>query len=446
MSKVSYISLGCPKALVDSEHIVTALADEDFSVVGEEEPSGVVVINTCGFINHAKAESYSAIEAALDKDQKVVVTGCLGVQHEDLLSRFPNLGHVSGPGQTDKVVDAVRKLTGVERPAGRKKTLSGRDAGNRTLLTPEHYAYLKISEGCNHKCSFCIIPTMRGGLKSRAIGDVVSEAEALAANGVKELMLIAQDLSAYGLDTGYATNEGGPSSQRTDLFALCQQVSPIVPWIRLHYVYPYPHVDKLVALMAENKILPYLDMPLQHASPSILKSMRRPAAAEKTLDRIQRWRSDCPDLSIRSNFIVGFPGETEKDLELLLEFLDEAKLDRVGCFTYSEVDGAKANAFADQVDEREKLDRQDLIYEHQSGISRNRLNRHLGKTLRVMIDGVLDEEVVGRTAYDAPDIDGLVYVGGGETLRPGDLVWVKIISNDDYDLRGEFVGNELLLS
>ena len=442
MSTVSYVSLGCPKALVDSEHIVTALADENFEVVGENEDTDVVVVNTCGFINQAKAESYAAIETAIENDQEVVVTGCLGVEREELLRRYPNLKFVSGPGDTAQVVKAVKSLNG-ESVGTYNPDLVGRESGNRVLLTPDHYAYLKIAEGCNHKCTFCIIPTMRGPLASKTLGELVEEAQALVENGVKELLLIAQDLSAYGLDRQYADKSGLASSCREDIFTLCKELAGIAPWLRLHYVYPYPHVDKLVEMMAEGQILPYLDMPLQHASPSILKAMKRPASSEKTLERIQKWRSEVPNLSIRSNFIVGFPGETEQDLDLLLKFLDEAKLDRVGCFTYSEVEGARANELPDPISEREKLDRQDIVYEHQATISHKRLTRHTGNTLEVIIDDEIDGQVVGRTIFDAPDIDGRVFIEGVQNVKQGDFVLVEIKSCDDHDLYGDYLGHRI---
>ena len=442
MSTVSYVSLGCPKALVDSEHIVTALADENFEVVGENEDTDVVVVNTCGFINQAKAESYAAIETAIENDQEVVVTGCLGVEREELLRRYPNLKFVSGPGDTAQVVKAVKSLNG-QSVGTYNPDLVGRESGNRVLLTPDHYAYLKIAEGCNHKCTFCIIPTMRGPLASKTLGELVEEAQTLVENGVKELLLIAQDLSAYGLDRQYADKSGSASSCREDIFTLCKELAGIAPWLRLHYVYPYPHVDKLIEMMAEGQILPYLDMPLQHASPSILKAMKRPASSEKTLERIQKWRSEVPNLSIRSNFIVGFPGETEQDLDLLLKFLDEAKLDRVGCFTYSEVEGARANELPDPISEREKLDRQDIVYEHQATISHKRLTRHTGNTLEVIIDDEIDGQVVGRTIFDAPDIDGRVFIEGVRNAKQGDFVLVEIKSCDDHDLYGDYLGHRI---
>ena len=359
-----------------------------------------------------------------------------------MLRRYPNLKFVSGPGDTAQVVKAVKSLNG-QSVGTYNPDLVGRESGNRVLLTPDHYAYLKIAEGCNHKCTFCIIPTMRGPLASKTLGELVEEAQTLVENGVKELLLIAQDLSAYGLDRQYADKSGSASSCREDIFTLCKELAGIAPWLRLHYVYPYPHVDKLIEMMAEGQILPYLDMPLQHASPSILKAMKRPASSEKTLERIQKWRSEVPNLSIRSNFIVGFPGETEQDLDLLLKFLDEAKLDRVGCFTYSEVEGARANELPDPISEREKLDRQDIVYEYQATISHKRLTRHTGNTLEVIIDDEIDGQSVGRTIFDAPDIDGRVFIEGVQNAKQGDFVLVEIKSCDDHDLYGDYLGHRI---
>jgi len=436
---ISFVSLGCPKALVDSEQIVTELVDSGYDVVSGEEDAQVLVVNTCGFIDTAKAESFAVIEQALDEGREVVVTGCLGADKAALLRRFPTLKHVSGPAQVAPVLDAVQtyipKREGVEAMP--------REA--RELLTPPHYAYLKISEGCNHTCSFCIIPDMRGKLRSRAIDDVVNEAKSLVAQGSKELLVIAQDLSAYGVDLKYASAEVDGKELTARLENLCNVLGEIAPWIRLHYVYPYPSVDKLIPLMAQGKILPYLDIPLQHASPRILQAMRRPAAAEKALERIQRWREICPELAIRSTFIVGFPGETSADVGLLLEFLEAAQLDRVGCFTYSSVDGARANALPDQVDESDKIDRQEMVYELQAEISAKRLNRHLGQNLRVLVDEV-SPQAIGRSKYDAPDIDGVVYIDGGDELQPGDFAWVRIERHDDHDLYGHLLGKQVQLS
>ncbi|MEM9620397.1 MAG: 30S ribosomal protein S12 methylthiotransferase RimO [Pseudomonadota bacterium] len=443
--RVGFVSLGCPKALVDSEHIVTGLTRSGYEVVEEDTAADVVVINTCGFIDHAKAESYEAIERALDEAGEVVVTGCLGADAAALKQRYPQLKFVSGPAEVQPVMDAV--ATYVPPGDARATALPGEA---RTRLTPAHYAYLKISEGCNHTCSFCIIPQMRGKLRSRLIGDVLREAEALVADGAQELLVIAQDLSAYGVDLRYAEDRFHDAQLVTNLHTLCEQLGAIAPWVRLHYVYPYPSVDRLIPLMAEGKLLPYLDIPLQHAAPDVLKAMRRPAAAEKTLERIKHWRQICPEIAIRSTFIVGFPGETEAHVGQLLDFLEEAELDRVGCFTYSAVEGAQANLIADHVDENDKLDRQEMVYETQAQISRQRLNRHVGQTLRVLVDEVVEQQgdtwLVGRSQFDAPEIDGLVHARtGGQPTRPGDFAWVKITDHDDHDLTGTVVGSAIQL-
>ena len=449
--RVSYVSLGCPKALVDSEHIVTELLDSGYDVVAEEEPADVLVVNTCGFIDSAKQESYSVIEAALANEQQVIVTGCLGADRQALLQRYPGLAHVSGPAEVAPVVAAVQTYI---PPAADKIQRASSPREARQRLTPAHYAYLKISEGCNHDCSFCIIPDMRGPLRSRTVDDVVREAQALVADGTQELLMIAQDLSAYGVDLKYASAEVMERQVETRLLPLCEVLGEFVPWLRLHYVYPYPNVDKLIPLMAAGKILPYLDVPLQHASPRVLKAMRRPAAAEKALERIRRWREICPEMAIRSTFIVGFPGETDDDVGLLLDFLEEAQLDRVGCFTYSAVDGAKANVLADHVDERDKLDRQEIVYEHQAIISAQRLDRHIGQRLRVLVDEPLQaaqpdqagQYVVARSRFDAPEIDGAVYIEGGGELKAGEFAWVDIHRHDDHDLFGSLVGKATQLA
>ncbi len=444
--RISFVSLGCPKALVDSEHIVTDLLHQGYEIVDENTEATVAVINTCGFIDHAKAESYDAIEQALARNQEVVVTGCLGADAEQLKARFPSLKFVSGPAQVQPVVSAVGQFI-PPQPTEYLPTEV------RTRLTPAHYAYLKISEGCNHSCSFCIIPDMRGKLRSRPIGEVLREAQQLVADGAKELLVVAQDLSAYGVDLGYAEDSFEGRRLSTRLQTLCEHLGDIAPWVRLHYVYPYPHVDRLVPLMAQGGLLPYLDMPLQHASPDILRAMRRPAAAEKALTRIGRWREICPDIAIRSTFIVGFPGETEEDVGRLLDFLEAAQLDRVGCFTYSAVAGAQANELPEAVDEGDKLDRQEMVYEVQAQISKARLDRHVNTTLRVLVDEVNADRagisLVGRSQYDAPEIDGVVQVGvedhNHSSVRPGDFVWVKIKSHDDHDLFGELVGDTLFV-
>jgi ribosomal protein S12 methylthiotransferase len=437
--KVGFLSLGCPKALVDSEHIVTDLADEGYEIVAESDPSDVLVINTCGFIETAKEESLAAIGDALAAGREVIVTGCMGAKREELLARYPQLKHISGPADVGPVVQAVKRYL---PKAGEKPAIRGEA---RVRLTPDHFAYLKISEGCNHDCSFCIIPDMRGKLRSRDIGDILVEAEQLVARGTRELLIIAQDLSAYGVDLKYRPAAYGDLMLESRLETLCEQLGAIAPWVRLHYVYPYPSVDRLIPLMADGLLLPYLDIPLQHAAPGILRAMRRPAAAEKTLQRIQRWRDLCPELAIRSTFIVGFPGETDDDVGQLLDFLEAAQLDRVGCFTYSPVDGAAANALPHAVDERDKLDRQEAVYEVQAEISAQRLARHVGKTLRVLVDQVGPNNTVGRTMYDAPDIDGQVFIDDQRdaTLRSGDFVWVEILSHDDHDLYGTLAGRNV---
>jgi len=438
--RVSFVSLGCPKALVDSEHIVTRLSDDGFDVVGEQDAAEVVVVNTCGFIDAAKAESYAAIEQALDMGREVVVTGCMGARRDELLSRYPQLQHVSGPGDVAPVVDAVQGYYPARRAVRANRWMGPSPREARLRLTPPHYGYLKISEGCNHKCSFCIIPSMRGQLRSNPLESVVAEAQTMAAEGVKELLLIAQDLGAYGSDLKYADASMPGGAVETRLFELCRILADIAPWVRLHYVYPYPSVDRLVELMADGKILPYLDVPLQHASPRILKAMRRPAAAEKALQRIRSWREICPDLAIRSTFIVGFPGETEEDVGLLLDFLAAAQLDRVGCFPYSHVDGAAANQLGGAVDERDMLDRQEMVYELQASISAERLDRLVGKRLQVLVDKSGDV-CTARTRYDAPEIDGVVYIkDGGRELHPGDMAWVNIERHDEHDLYGRLQG------
>lgn len=437
--KVGLVSLGCPKALVDSEHIATRLLDLGYEVE-EGDESEVVVINTCGFIDAAKEESLSTIASVLSQGKKVVVTGCMGSAQHELRTAFPALEFISGPADLDPVVNAVQSYL----PNQEAAILPGEA---RARLTADHFAYLKISEGCNHKCSFCIIPNMRGKLRSRALPDIIEEARRLIDDGVKEIALIAQDLSAYGLDRRYESVSIAGQSYRSDIQNLCELVGGLGAWLRLHYVYPYPHVDHLIPLMRDGLVLPYLDVPLQHASPRILKAMRRPAAAEKALERIRAWREVCPDLAIRSTFIVGFPGETDEDVGLLLDFLEEAQLDRAGCFTYSAVEGARANALAGHVDEQDKLDRQERVYELQSEISLQRLRRHVGKRLRVLVDGRTSDGLLGRSMYDAPDIDGLVYIRSTEAqnLVEGDFVWVDITESDDHDLYGDLVAQEIQL-
>ena len=435
-SKVGFVSLGCPKALVDSERILTQLKIDGYEVVPSYDDADIVVVNTCGFIDSAKQESLDAIGEALKENGKVIVTGCMGAKADDIIQVHPNVLNVSGPHAYEEVVSAVHEHVPNKRiidpfvdlvpPQGVK-------------LTPRHYAYLKISEGCNHRCSFCIIPSMRGDLVSRPIGDVLEEAERLAAAGVKELLVISQDTSAYGVDSKYKTSfwNGRPVSARMQ--SLCECLAELGIWVRLHYVYPYPHVDKVIPLMAEGKILPYLDIPFQHASTSILKSMKRPAAAENNLKRIQAWRSICPELTIRSTFIVGFPGETEEDFNCLLDFLDEAQLDRVGCFQYSPVEGAAANALPGIVADSLKQERWERFMEKQQGISAARLQAKIGSTQKVIIDGIDEENdrLIGRSTADAPEIDGLVHIEADGEFKPGDFVDVKIDNADDYDLYGK---------
>jgi len=437
-SKVGFVSLGCPKALVDSERILTQLKIDGYEVVPSYDDADIVVVNTCGFIDSAKQESLDAIGEALKENGKVIVTGCMGAKADDIIQVHPNVLNVSGPHAYEEVVSAVHEHVPNKRiidpfvdlvpPQGVK-------------LTPRHYAYLKISEGCNHRCSFCIIPSMRGDLVSRPIGDVLEEAERLAAAGVKELLVISQDTSAYGVDSKYKTSfwNGRPVSARMQ--SLCECLAELGIWVRLHYVYPYPHVDKVIPLMAEGKILPYLDIPFQHASTSILKSMKRPAAAENNLKRIQAWRSICPDLTIRSTFIVGFPGETEEDFNCLLDFLDEAQLDRVGCFQYSPVEGAAANALPGIVADSLKQERWERFMEKQQGISAARLQAKIGSTQKVIIDGIDEENdrLIGRSSADAPEIDGLVHIEADGEFKPGDFVDVKIDNADDYDLYGKVI-------
>ncbi len=431
--KIGFVSLGCPKALVDSERILTQLRIEGYDVVPTFEDADLVVVNTCGFIDSAVEESLDAIGEALAENGKVVVTGCLGAKEDRIRTHYPQVLSVTGPQQYEAVVGAVHEhlpptrehdpFTCLVPPQGIK-------------LTPRHYAYLKISEGCNHRCSFCIIPSMRGDLVSRPAGDVLNEAQRLVDAGVKELLIVSQDTSAYGVDVRYRTSFWNGRPVRTRMLDLCEALGDLGIWVRLHYVYPYPHVDKLIPLMAENRILPYLDIPFQHASPRILKSMRRPAAADGTLKRIREWREICPELTIRSTFIVGFPGETEQDFEMLLDFLEEAGLDRVGCFTYSPVDGASANDLPDPVPEEVKEHRLEQLMERQARVSEERMRGKVGQIIDVLVDEVGEERAVGRSKGDAPEIDGRVFIFGDVQLQPGDLVRVHIDEADQYDLLG----------
>jgi ribosomal protein S12 methylthiotransferase len=434
--KVGFVSLGCPKALVDSERILTRLTGDGYRTVDRYEDADVVVVNTCAFIDTAVAESIETIEEALGRNGRVIVTGCLGADGEAMRRRFPQLLSVTGPQATDAVVAAVHR---VAAPAA-SVDLEGLMGPAGVKLTPRHYAYLKISEGCNHRCSFCIIPSLRGRLRSRPIDDVLGEAERLAAGGAQEILVIAQDTSAYGVDIRYQPGRFGNRTLRSDLVTLCRELGQLVPWVRLHYVYPYPNVDGLLPLMAEGLVLPYLDIPLQHADPQILEAMRRPAAVDDTLHRIEAWRAQCPDLTLRSTFIVGFPGETDAAFERLLDFLEAARLDRVGCFTYSPVAGAAANRLADPVPESVKLDRQEQLMEVQAAISAEKLASRVGQRAEVIIDTVTGDTALGRTRGDAPDIDGTVSVHGARGLVPGERVWVRITGSDEHDLAADYLG------
>ena len=433
--KVSFVSLGCPKALVDSERIVTRLRAEGYELSREHAGSDLVIVNTCGFLDSAKAESLSAIGSALKENGKVIVTGCMGAEPESISSAYPDVLAITGPQQYESVVDAVHKalppahdpFLDLVPPEGIK-------------LTPRHYAYLKISEGCNNRCTFCIIPRLRGDLVSRLAADVLREAEKLVAAGVKELLVISQDTSAYGLDIKYAASQWRDREVRAKFIDLAGALGELGVWVRLHYVYPYPHVDDVIPLMAERKVLPYLDIPFQHASPEVLKRMRRPAAQEKTLERIAKWRETCPDLTLRSTFIVGFPGETEQDFDYLLQWLDEAALDRVGCFKYEAVRAAAANDLGKAVPADIKEDRWHRFMQAQQKISTRRLKRKVGTRQQVIIDDAGATVAKGRSMADAPEIDGAVYVASRRPLRVGEIATVKIERADAYDLHGSVVG------
>lgn len=432
--KVGFVSLGCPKALVDSERILTQLRVEGYEIVPQYDQADLVVVNTCGFIEAAVEESLQAIEESLHENGKVVVTGCLGARDQLIRERFPEVLAITGPARYEEVMGAVHE----HLPPGHDPRVDLLPSGG-IKLTPRHYAYLKISEGCNHRCSFCIIPSMRGDLVSRPIDEVLGEAEALVAAGVKELLVIAQDTSAYGVDIKYRPGRWRNSDYQTRLLDLANALGELGVWVRLHYVYPYPHVDDLIPLMAQGKLLPYLDVPLQHASLEVLKRMRRPAATAKTLERIARWRDLCPEIAIRSTFIVGFPGETDDDFEQLLRFLQRAQLNRVGCFKYSPVSGAAANAFADQVSEQIKEQRYDLFMQTQAAISAARLREKIGTTQEVLVDEVSGHRGVARSRGDAPEIDGVVHIFDAAELHPGELVKVEIIDSDDHDLSARLV-------
>jgi ribosomal protein S12 methylthiotransferase len=433
--KVGFISLGCPKALVDSERILTQLRMDGYEVVPSYDDADVVVVNTCGFIDSAKQESLDAISEAMKENGKVIVTGCMGKgkDAELIRERNPGLLAVTGPQAYEEVVGAVHEWM---PPAAEHNPFIDLLPPQGVKLTPRHYSYLKISEGCNHTCTFCIIPDMRGRLVSRPAGDVLGEAQRLVAAGTKELLVISQDTSAYGVDLKYRTSFWDGRPIRTRMFELCEALGELDVWVRLHYVYPYPHVDEIIPLMAQGKILPYLDIPFQHSSPSVLKAMKRPAASENNLKRIQAWRAMCPDLTLRSTFIVGFPGETDADFEHLLEFLQEAKLDRVGCFTYSPVEGAKANDLPGAVPEEVKEERLQRFMELQAQISADNLQRKIGTLQQVLVDEVTPEGAVARSKADAPEIDGNVFIDGATHLQPGDFVTVEIEDADEYDMWG----------
>jgi len=414
---------------VDSERILTELRAEGYRISATYGGADLVVVNTCGFIDEAVEESLDAIGEALKENGKVIVTGCLGARDGLVTGEHPRVLAVTGPHATDEVMRAVHKH--LPKPHDPYSDLV---PPHGIRLTPKHYAYLKISEGCNHRCTFCIIPSMRGDLVSRPIGDVMQEAQRLVDAGVRELLVISQDTSAYGVDLRYRTGFWGGRPLKTRLTELAAALGELGVWVRLHYVYPYPNVDKLIPLMADEKILPYLDVPLQHASHRILKLMKRPADAENTLRRIQHWRAECPEIAIRSTFIAGFPGETEAEFEELLEFLTEAQLDRVGCFAYSPVEGASANTLSDPVPEELREERRDRLMAHQQAISAARLLRKVGTTQTVLLDSVQPETAIGRTSADAPEIDGVVQISGSEGLKAGDFVQVRITGADEYDL------------
>ena len=431
------MSLGCPKALVDSERILSRLRAEGYETAPDYAGADVVVVNTCGFLDSAREESLDAIGEALAENGRVIVTGCLGAEAETIRAAHPNVLAVTGPHQYEAVVSAVHEalppphdpFVDLIPPQGVK-------------LTPRHYAYLKIAEGCNHRCSFCIIPQLRGPLASRPAGEVLAEAERLARAGVRELLIISQDTSAYGADLRYATSSWNGRNVRTRLTELCTALAELGVWVRLHYVYPYPHVDELVPLMAEGKILPYLDVPFQHASPRVLKAMRRPAAEAKTLERIRAWRAAVPELTVRSSFIVGFPGETERDFEYLLEWLEEAELDRVGCFRYEPVRNAAANELPGAVPEAVTEERWHRLMAAQQRISARRLERRVGQTIEVIVDELEGDQALGRSAADAPEIDGRVYLSPARGVRVGDVLDARVTAADEYDLWAEPAARE----
>lgn len=429
---VGIVSLGCPKATVDSERILTQLKSEGYVLTNSYEEADTVIVNTCGFIDSAVQESLDTIGEALDENGKVIVTGCLGAKEDQVTEVHPQVLAVSGPAAYEEVLTAVHDVVAPPEhdpfvdlvpPQGIK-------------LTPKHYAYLKISEGCNHRCSFCIIPSMRGDLVSRSVSEVIAEAKRLKEAGVNELLVVSQDTAAYGVDVKHKMEfaEGRPT--KTSMLGLAEALGELGIWVRMHYVYPYPNVEEVIPLMAEGKILPYLDMPLQHANPRVLKAMRRPGNVERQLERIQKWREAVPELTIRSTFIVGFPGETEEEFQTLLDFLEQAQLDRVGCFQYSPVDGATANEIAEQVPDEVKQDRFDRFMQTQQAISANKMQAKIGKVMQVLVDEVDEEGAIARSQADAPEIDGLVFIPEGHHLNPGEFVEVEIFAADEYDLWG----------
>lgn len=432
--KVGIVSLGCPKALVDSERILTKLRSEGYEISGSYDGADVVLVNTCGFLDSAKAESLEAIGEAIKENGKVIVTGCLGKEESLIRQSHPNVLAVTGPHQYEQVVSAVHDVVpprhdpylDVVPPQGLR-------------LTPRHYAYLKISEGCNNRCTFCIIPSIRGDLVSRPANMVLAEAEALVKAGVKEILVVSQDTSAYGMDTKYAESKWKGRQVRAKFIDLARELGDLGAWIRLHYVYPYPHVDEVIGLMAEGKILPYLDIPFQHAAPNVLKAMKRPANTDKVLDRIKMWRQGCPDLTLRSTFIVGFPGETEQDFQYLLDWLTEAQIDRLGCFKYEPVEGAPANELPGAVPKEVQEERWNRLMAHQQEISAKRFAAKIGREMDVLIDEVDEDGAIGRSWADAPEIDGAVYLNGEDMVKVGDMVRVRIEEADEYDLWGSVI-------
>lgn len=436
MASVGFVSLGCPKALVDSENILTQLKAEGYEVSNDYSLSDIVIVNTCGFIDSAVEESLSAIGEALNENGKVIVTGCLGAKDGVVISKYPNVLGVTGPHATSEVMDLVHQ--NLKKPHDPFIDLVPEQG---VKLTPKHYTYLKISEGCNNTCTFCIIPDMRGKLDSYPIGDVLNQAQKLVNAGTKEILVISQDTSAYGVDIKYRTGFFNGRPVKTKMLDLCNELGKLGVWVRLHYVYPYPHVDEIIPLMADGLILPYLDIPFQHASPKILKAMKRPGKIDNVLQRIKSWREICPDLAIRSTFIVGFPGETEEDFQMLLDFLSEAQLEKVGCFKYSPVEGAKANQIENQVPEEVKEERYHRFMQHQLSISRQKLAAKVGSTIEVVIDEIDRRKIIARSKYDAPEIDGLVHIknNGLHKLSIGDRVQVLVTSSDDYDLFAKII-------